>query len=173
MPISTPVAASGSRSPAERSRRIPQPVRAACVMMVEEAVDFVAAAKANNLRPDTMRRWLHRPEVISFLRRERAAFRQAVCAPNEAVLAQIRDNKEGNQMARVHAIKTLEQLEEEASARRGSIDRPSPGVVIHIVHNTPATLPPNSERQGTIIEHTVAPPIEVTPERTVPSKEAD
>jgi hypothetical protein len=58
--------------------------------MIHEGCDLVVAAQASGLRPDTMRRWLHRPELVGFLRRERAAFRQAICAGNEAVLAEIR-----------------------------------------------------------------------------------
>jgi hypothetical protein len=136
MPISPPIAASGSRS-ADRAKRIPQGVKAACLLMIEEGVDFITAAKANGLQPDTMRRWLHRPEVMGFLRRERAAFRQAVCAANESVLAEIRDDREGNQMARVHAVKTLEQLEDSEVAKPGNVQ--TPGIVIVI---SPAPEPP-------------------------------
>jgi hypothetical protein len=149
MPISTPLAASGARGPSDRARRIPQSVKCACLLMIEEAVDFVTAAKASGLRPDTMRRWLHRPEVLSFLRRERAAFRQAVCSANERVLAQIRDDREGNQMARVHAIKTLEQLEDDAVAKPANL--PAPGIVIRIVNQPPIDVSPSR-----VIEHDAA-----------------
>jgi hypothetical protein len=86
-----------------------------------------------------MRRWLHRPELVGFLRRERAAFRQAICASNEAVLADIRDNA-ANSMSRVAAIKTLEQLDEETSARRAG-DTPSPGIVIRVLTVLPPAVP--------------------------------
>jgi hypothetical protein len=66
-----------------------------------------------------MRRWLGRAECISFLRKERARFRTFICAQNEAVLAQIPDDREGNQMARVHAIKTLERTEPSRKASGG------------------------------------------------------
>lgn len=131
MPISPPVAASGSRAP-ERKRRIPQAVRDACLMMIEEAADFITAANAKGLRPDTMRRWLHRPEVISFLRRERAAFRQAVCSANEKVLAQIRDKADGNAIARVNAIRVLEGMDADDSTRRGG-DAVMPGITIQLI----------------------------------------
>jgi hypothetical protein len=87
-----------------------------------------------------MRRWLGRAECISFLRKERARFRVTICAQNEAILAQIRDDCDGNQMARVHAIKTLEQLDEEGSMRR-SADLPTPGVTIRIVNVAPKPAP--------------------------------
>ena len=99
--------------------------------MVENGADFISAAKSNGLQPQTMRRWLGRAECIAFLRKERARFRATICAQNEAVLAEIRDDRDGNQMARVHAIKTLEQLDEDASLRRTG-ELPTPGVTIVI-----------------------------------------
>jgi hypothetical protein len=131
MPISTPVAASGSRSP-ERARRIPQAVRSTVLQMIHEATDFITAAKANGLKPDTMRRWLHRPEVISLIRRERAAFRLAICSANEHVLAQIRDQRDGNQMARVRAVQVLEGIEDSSQVKPSSA--PAPGVTVRIVN---------------------------------------
>jgi hypothetical protein len=83
-----------------------------------------------------MRRWLHRPEVISFLRRERAAFREAICSANDRVLAQIRDKTDGNAMARVHAVRALEGMAEEASTRPANAQQP--GVVIVVRHVSPA-----------------------------------
>jgi hypothetical protein len=129
----TPVAAS-RREPA-RTVRVPEGVKRAIIEMVETGVDFISAAKSNGLQPQTMRRWLGRAECISFLRRERARFRATICAQNEFTLAQIRDDYDGNQMARVHAIKTLEQLDEDAPLRRSG-ELPTPGVTIRIVNAT-------------------------------------
>ena len=131
--ITAPFAASGRRTPTERPRRIPQAVQAAVLLMIHEGTDFVAAAQANGLRPDTMRRWLHRPELVSLIRRERAAFRQAICAGNERALMQIRDEPGGNAMAKVNSIKCLEDMNEESSLRRVS-DVPGPGVTIRILN---------------------------------------
>jgi hypothetical protein len=86
-----------------------------------------------------MRRWLGRAECISILRKERARFRATVCAQNEAVLAQIRDDCDGNQMARVAAIKTLEGLEESEVAKPSNV--PSPGITIKIIHQQPQPAP--------------------------------
>ena len=132
MPIGVPFAASGPRSPTERPRRIPQAVQAAVLLMIHEGTDFVAAAQANGLRPDTMRRWLHRPELVGLIRRERTAFRQAICSGNEHALAAIRDEPAGNAMAKVNAIRTLEALGEGAALRSGEV--PSPGVTIRILN---------------------------------------
>jgi hypothetical protein len=137
-----PLASTGSRSPTARLQPIPAAVRSACQAMVHDGIGFIDAAKANGLKPDTMRRWLHRPEVVGLLRRERAAFRAAVCAANEAVLASIRDEREGNQMARVHAIRTLENLDEGAAAR--SPGTPSPGVTIRIVNQVAVSPEPSA-----------------------------
>jgi hypothetical protein len=131
-----PLASTSPRSPSLRPRPIPAAVRSACQAMVHDGIGFIDAAKANGLKPDTMRRWLHRPEVVGLLRRERAAFRAAVCAANEAVLASIRDEREGNQMARVHAIRTLEGLDAEAGSRQpGAV---TPGVTINIIPASPS-----------------------------------
>jgi hypothetical protein len=150
MPISTPIAASGVRSP-EHARRIPQAVRSACLQMIHEAVDFITAAKANGLRPDTLRRHLHRPEVVGFIRRERAAFGLAICAANEAVLAEIRDKGE-NAMARVRAVQVLEGIEDGQVAKQSNA--PAPGVTVRIVN--------------VVAPDTQATTIDVTPARAAP-----
>jgi hypothetical protein len=137
--ITVPFGASGPRSPSERPRQIPQSVKAACLKMIHEGCDLVVAAQASGLRPDTMRRWLHRPELVGFLRKERAAFRQAICANNEHALAAIRDEPAGNAVAKVNAIKTLEALGEGAALRSAEV--PSPGVVL-VIRHAPAVPEP-------------------------------
>ena len=131
MPIGVPFAASPRREP-DRARRIPESVKAACLMMIEQGVDFVAAAKANGLKPDSMRRHLNTPQDVRFIRKQRSAFRAAVCSGNEFVLQEIRDNAE-NSMARVHAVRTLERLDEQTSSNRVA-DLPTPGIVIRVVN---------------------------------------
>jgi hypothetical protein len=107
--------------------------------MIYEGCDLVVAAQASGLRPDTMRPWLHRPELVGFLRRERAAFRQALCAGNERALAQIRDESD-NAMAKVNSIKCLEDMNEDSSLRRAS-DVPGPGVTIRILNVSSSQAP--------------------------------
>jgi hypothetical protein len=137
--ITTPFAASGPREPTQRPRQIPPAVRGAVLKMIYDGCDLVVAAQASGLRPDTMRRWLHRPELVGFLRKERAAFRQALCAGNERALAQIRDESD-NAMAKVNSIKCLEDMNEESSLRRSS-DMPSPGVTIRILNMSSSPAP--------------------------------
>ena len=138
--ITAPFAASGPRSPTERPRQIPPAVKAAASKMIYEGCDLVVAARASGLRPDTMRRWLHRPELVGFLRRERAAYRQAICSGNEHALKSIRDEPGGNAVAKVNSIKCLEDMNEEGSLRRSS-DVPSAGVTIRILNIAPQPAP--------------------------------
>ena len=89
-PIIPPLTSSASRD-LKRPRPIPKKVGAAIVMMVrglpddedQRPLSFIAAAKAAGIGPDTMRRYLDRPEVIVMLRRERRAYREALCGGNE------------------------------------------------------------------------------------------
>ena len=84
------------------------------------------------MRPDTLRRWLLRPEVVGLVLRERAAKRLALCARNETILAGIAA-RGSNEMARVNAVKALEQLDEQAPSSRAA-NLPTPGVTIRIVN---------------------------------------
>src|SRR5262249_52792548 len=131
----TPVVAS-RREPA-RAVRLPEGVKLAIIDMIELGDDFVSAGKRHGMKAQVMRRWLGRAECISFLRKERARFRATVCAQNEATLVDIRDNAE-NSMARVHAVRTLENLADGEMARPSNTQ--TPGVVLKIVNVVPATI---------------------------------
>ncbi len=134
MPINLPFAASSGRELSDKPRRIPKSVQLACLDMIHQGIDFVAAAKARGLKPDTLRRHLSRGETLAYIRRERTAFRQSICAANEYFLASIRNNSQ-NEMARTKAISLLEQIDDQA------IDRPSrdvtPGICIRVVNIAP------------------------------------
>jgi hypothetical protein len=134
----TPVFA--SRPEPVRAARIPEKVRLAITDMVELGDNFVSAGKRHNVTAQMMRRWLGRSEAIGFLRKERNRFRQSICAQNEYVLAQIRDDNDGNQMARVRSIQVLEGLDEAAAPWRSGDMMQSPG--ISIVIEAPRPLPP-------------------------------
>jgi hypothetical protein len=125
----TPVAA--SRREPVRVARLPEGVRLAIIDMVELGNDFIAAGKRHGVKPQVMRRWLGRAECISFLRKERARFRQTVCAQNEAYLVAIRAGD--NSMAAVRAIQVLEGLDEQGSLRRVGSEQ-TPGIVLKIVN---------------------------------------
>jgi hypothetical protein len=142
MPVSLPFAASTARDVSDKPRRIPKSVQLACLDMIHQGIDFVAAAKAHGIKPDTLRRHLTRIETLGFLRRERAAFRAALCSANEFYLAEIRANS-ANAMAQTKAISILEQIDDEARARPArSGEVPSPGVCIRILNITAVPEPP-------------------------------
>ena len=133
----TPVLA--SRPDSVRAVRVPEKVRLAITDMVELGDDFVSAGKRHGVTAQQMRRWLGRAEAIGFLRKERSRFRQSVCAQNEFVLAGIRDDRDGNQMARVHAVRALEQLADTEVARPSNSQ--TPGIVLNLVTVTPRPEP--------------------------------
>jgi hypothetical protein len=96
-------------------------------------------------------RGLARPAI----RRERKAFREAICVGNEAALQRVRD-KSANGMVTVAAVRALEQIDDE-DPRRRSVQE-SPHVTIRIVNAVPAPA-------VTTIEHS---PLAPEPERPDP-----
>jgi ribosomal protein L18 len=139
--IAPPVAA----SPAPvRAAPIPAKVKVAILAMIHGvAPDFIAAARTQGLRPDTLRRWLHEPRCVALVRKERAAYRLSICAGNEHALAQIRDEVGGNSMAKVRSIQLLEAIEDAqvgnkpAAAQLGVVVR----ITNHITQQPPASAP--------------------------------
>jgi hypothetical protein len=118
MPAVPPLISSASRA-VRRRQSLPKHVRDMLVLMVRgrpgddenvQPLTFIEAGRAVGLKPDVARRWLDRPDALTFLRAERKAFRAAVCAANEAILAEIRASAP-NSMARIAAIRMLEELE--------------------------------------------------------------
>jgi hypothetical protein len=140
MPTNYPLASAGVREPDKRPRPIPKIVKDACLLMIygdpddEDGtpVDFVSAAKAVGMQAATLRKYLTRPQVIAFLRAERRAFREAVCAGNEAALQRVRDgDQHANPMARVAAVRALEALDEaDTSAKGGATRQQIPGMTV-------------------------------------------
>jgi hypothetical protein len=160
MPTNPALAASGQRDPA-KPRPIPTKIRAALELMVFGKPDdedctplgFIEAAKECGIAPDIMRRWLDRAQVRAYLLGQRRAFRAAICAGNEGALADIRD-KAANSMARVAAIRTLEQMDEEGGGRQPA--QQSPGVTIRIIQRAlPPIVDVTSNRPMTIDGHRV------------------
>ena len=138
MPVNLPFAASSPRELSDKPRRIPKSIQLACLDMIHQGIDFVAAARANNIKPDTLRRHLSRGETLAFIRRERAALRASLCSQNEFYLAQIRSNS-ANAMAQTKASSLLEQIDDQA------IDRPSrdvtPGITIRVLQIASQPVP--------------------------------
>jgi hypothetical protein len=147
-----PVTSSGSRLPDKRPRAVPKHVRHMIELMVRGKPDdedcaplnFIEAGRIAGIAPDRARRWLDRPEVRSFLRAERRAFRDAICAGNEAHLARIRGGP--NAAAAVRAISVLEELDDaETHPARRTVPS-SPGLLIVVER-------PVYERPKPLIEH--------------------
>jgi hypothetical protein len=162
MPHNLPVAASGSRESDKRPKPIPRAVRTACLLMIygnpdgnpdDDAapIDFIAAAKLVGIRPHQFRRWLHTPQVIGLIRRERAAFRQAICCGNELALKRVRDTSK-NPMGVVAAVRGLDQINDDPHGR--GVEPVSPRITINIVP-APASLPSPSMK---VVEHAPEPP---------------
>jgi hypothetical protein len=133
-----PVTAAGAREPTKRPKPIPVKVKDAIRLMVLgrlddsdcQPLDFIAAARECGIKPDVMRRYLDRPQVRALLMAERRAFRAAICASNEAALLDIRNNAV-NAMARIGAIRQLEQMDEaDTSARPGAMRQQLPGMTV-------------------------------------------
>jgi hypothetical protein len=149
-----PVAASGPRSP-EKRRPLPKHVKLMIELMVRGRPDdpdgaplsFIEAGKIAGLAPHRARQWLDRAEARSFLRAERRAYRDALCAANEHHLARIRGGP--NAAAGVRAIQVLEGLEE-ADTHRNTRGNVAPGLVVVI--------------QGAMPKQPLAPVVDITPE---------
>jgi hypothetical protein len=161
MPTNYPLASAGPREPTARPRPIPKIVKDACLLMVYgdptddgPPVDFVSAAKEVGMQPQTLRKYLTRPQVIAFLRAERRAFREAICSGNELALQRVRDgDQHSNPMARIAAVRTLEALETADAESHAPHRQVLPGLIVQI--NMPV-LPP------------AQPVLDITPDRTAP-----
>jgi hypothetical protein len=143
----SPLAAAPLRSLEPRPRAIPKTVRDTITLMVYGRPDdpdcaplsFIEAAKLAGIKPDQMRRYLDRAEVRKLLLSTRRVFRSAICASNEGALLAIRD-RAANAMARVAAIKTLEQIDIDDGGRSPPVAR-TPGISINIIHQTTVAPP--------------------------------
>jgi hypothetical protein len=107
--------------------------------MVTENLDLVAASQLHGVRAASLRAWLHRPETAQLVRAERKAYRLAISCGTEKALVEVRDNREGNQMARVAAAKAIVEIDRDEYARPAG-DRVSPGITLKFVtYAAPAT----------------------------------
>jgi hypothetical protein len=159
----------GTKDPVRR-QPIPREVKAAINAMIYgletdpdgRPLDLASAARAAGIAGFRLRRWLHKPNVIGYLRAQRRAFREQICAGNEAALARVRDTSE-NGMVTVAAVRALEAIDAEDGGR--SANQSPPGVVIRITNSVSAP----AGRQSTI-DMTPVPPepakhIEATEQR--------
>jgi hypothetical protein len=101
--------------------------------LTQETFNFAEAARVAGISTERLRDEINRPHTRKYLREQRRAQIEAVCANNPIVLAEIRDHGK-NEMARVQAIRTSEALRESALEEdRGASARAiSPGLIIQI-----------------------------------------
>lgn len=124
--------------------RITPRVRAAIEAMVWQGLQRKAAAEHAGLAEHSLYQALRRPPVRSLYLSELEVLRTSERARNIHTLAEVRDQT-SNQMARVQAVKALEQIDDDP-VRQG-VNRSSPGFVIQVitVSGNGATRPPGPQ----------------------------
>ena len=135
--------------PISLKRRTPDPkitarVAAAIELMVEQGLQFDQAAKTVGLHVRAMRKALDKPHVLKYMKERKYVFRESISAANIFTLADVRDNS-GNAIARVQAVKALEQIGDADPV--GTKQQP-PGFALVIVNTSAVT-----QAVPKIIEH--------------------
>lgn len=118
---------------APRQLRITKQIRAAIEQMVWHGLKRADAAKAAGLKDNSLYVALRRPDVKAHYLAELDVLRTSERARNIHTLAEVRDQT-SNQMARVQAVKALEQIDEQA-AESGNRSNALPGLQIVVVTN--------------------------------------
>jgi hypothetical protein len=141
---------------------VPQKVREAWQLMQDDPKQTLqTAAAAVRMNAYKLREALNRPHVRKWILDEKRLQLETINAGNPEALRRIRDAQEGNQMAQVGAIKTLEAMKELVDPSVGvRATQHAPGLVVQIIHSDGSmqSFPPPAP----------APMIDVTPEREVP-----
>lgn len=106
--------------------------------MIWEGKTRDEAAQHAGLSIHGLREALKRPHVRAYYRSEIEVLRENERARNLHALVEVRDQKT-NHMARVQAVKALEQISETDTPTSGA--SPSPGVTIRIINQAPASPP--------------------------------
>ena len=138
---------------AERKlKRVPPVVINAVNAMVDEGLTWQDAAEKVGIQTRQLRRWLEKPLVLAFMRKQREMLRESELASNILYLGRIK--RAAPNMPAVNAILALERMGDATSTPGGGLSH-SPGITIQI--NTG----PSDERQPvkTTIDLTANPPI--------------
>jgi hypothetical protein len=117
MPTTFPLVSAGERQP-KRARPLATSVKAAAKALVwgvesdegHRPATLAEAAAAGSMRVDTLRRYLHRPDVRAVIADEKKAFLAWATSANAQALTSIRDTSV-NDAARVRAVLALQELE--------------------------------------------------------------
>jgi hypothetical protein len=146
--MSTAAASQSQDIPAETDKRKRLQVRGKLKRAVDLLIygdesgkryDHITAARAANYHPASMRKALELPHVIAYLRKQKQVFRESVSGANIHVLREIRDDS-GNAMARLGAVKLLE---DDGTQRRGTnvqVNVMTPGVMVDLTAKQVAPL---------------------------------
>jgi hypothetical protein len=126
-------------------------------LMAREGMALEAAAKIVGLGSRQLRGALNAPHVRRWVRDQRLALLESINATNPEALRRIRDAEEGNQMAQVAAIKTLESMREtlDPTPATGATTH-APGLVVQIINHAgeiTQTLSPPLPAPSLQIEH--------------------
>jgi hypothetical protein len=115
-----------------RTPVIPEKMKIVVKELIEQPTyDLAAAAAKAGLSTYQARRYLTRPHVQRYMREQRNAVTEEIRAGNPMALARIRDQDGGNTMAKVAAVRQIEQLGQAAEEIGGS-HRSAPGLVVVI-----------------------------------------
>jgi hypothetical protein len=140
--VSKPAASLPAKLKSDNKRteieRITPKVRTAIEAMVWQALPRSAAAEAAGISEHGLYKALRKAPVRAFYLAELDVLRTSERARNIHTLAEVRDQT-SNQMARVQAVKALEQISDDSAA--GSTASQVPGVVVQIINTTPAAAP--------------------------------
>jgi hypothetical protein len=134
-----------SQAEGAKDRSLPGKVtgRLKCAMdaMIWEGKSRPEAAKRANMSEHSLYAALRRPHVKQYYLTELEVLRSSERARNLHALIQVRDQT-GNQMARVQAVKALEQLAEDANKPGSGHSAPqAPGLTVIIGVQTPQAIP--------------------------------
>jgi hypothetical protein len=151
MPTTYPIATAGERLP-KRARPLAAGVKAAAKLLVwgvegdegRRPATLGEAAVAGSMKPDTLRRYLHRLDVRALIADEKKAFLAWATSANAQALMDIRDAS-ANDAARVRAVLALEELEAPRDGKGVSVTVNSsvafkPGYIIKL-REPPAASP--------------------------------
>src|SRR4249919_690669 len=116
--------------------------------MVWQGLSRDDAAISARLQVHSVREALRKPHVKAYYLAQLDVLRTSERARNLLALTEVRDQRD-NQMARVQAVKALEQLSDQEQARGGAAPA-QPGIVIQIISNSPTK--PLINQQGDLID---------------------
>jgi hypothetical protein len=122
--------------------------------MIWQGLNRAEAANQAGMAEHSLYVALTRPHVKAYYRQQLDVLRTSERARNIHTLAEVRDQK-SNQMARVQAVKALEQLADDESTARTAAYRFAPGVVIVVAQPGAVMAHERGNTAKPLIEHDV------------------